>query len=184
MSGRLTNRFHLTTLLIAICISMAMGLAILSLVPASGYSGLVFPFLLVAAGAGPGFTLLNTAALAAVSPERSGQATGIMYMFRFGAGAIGVAAASALHDTLFHRQLLIRLSETPLSLAQQRLLEQPGAAEHIVQLDSGFATSQAEQVRQAFHESFQAAFRGILQLNLILPIGIGILVLLLMRKKN
>ena len=185
MAGRLTKRFQLTTLLIAICISMAMGLAILSLVPASyGYSGLVFPFLLVAAGAGPGFTLLNTAALDAVSPERSGQATGIMYMFRFGGGAIGVAAASALHDALFHRQLLIRLSETPLSFAQQRLLEQPGAAEHIVQLDSGFATNQAEQVRQAFHESFQAAFKGILQLNLILPIGIGILVLLLMRKKN
>ena len=183
MSGRLTRRFQLTPLLVATCISMALGLAILSLVPASyGYVGLVLPFLLVAAGAGPGFTLLNTAGLTAISSERSGQATGIIYMFRFGGGAIGVAAASALHNALFHKQLFFRLSETPLSVAQQKILEQPGAAEHIVQLDSGLVTSQAEQVRQAFHESFQATFSGILRLNVMLPVAIGILVVLLMRR--
>src|SRR5207249_7216022 len=70
----------------------------------------------------------DLAGLAAVSSERSGQATGIIYMFRFGGGAIGVATASALHDALFHKQLVFRLSETPLSFAQQKLLEQPGAA--------------------------------------------------------
>ena len=183
MSGRLTKRLPVTTLLIATCISMALGLAILSFVPASyGYGALVFPFLLVAAGAGPGFTLLNTAGLAAVPSERSGQATGIIYMFRFGGGAIGVAAASALHDALFHKQLVLRLSETPLSLAQQKLLEQPGAAERIGQFESGFVGSQAEQVRDAFHESFEAAFSGMLRLNVLLPIAIGVLVVLLMGK--
>src|SRR5205823_12696590 len=51
MSGRLTSRFPLRTLLIMSCIFLAAGLAILSLVPASyGYIGMVFPFLLVAAG--------------------------------------------------------------------------------------------------------------------------------------
>ena len=185
LSGRLTKSFQLTTLLIVTCISMALGLAILSFVPASyGYSGLVFPFLLVAAGAGPGFTLLNTAGLAAVSLERSGQATGIIYMFRFAGGAIGVAAASALHDALFHKQLVFRLSETPLSFAQQKLLEQPGAAERIGQLESGLVGSQAEQVRHAFHESFEAAFSGMLHLNVILPVAIGILVVLLMGNRK
>ena len=185
MSGRLTKRFELTTLLIAACISMALGLAILSFVPAAyGYAGLVFPFLLVAAGAGPGFTLLNTAGLAAVSSERSGQATGIIYMFRFGGGAIGVATASALHDALFHKQLVFRLCETPLSFAQQKLLEQPGAAERIGQLDSGLVGSQAEQVRYAFHESFGAAFSGMLRLNVMLPITIGILVVLLLGNRK
>src|SRR5438046_351549 len=120
--------FVLTSVVFAACISMALGLAILSFVPAAyGYAGVLCPFLLVAAAAGPGFTLLNTAGLAAVSSERSGQATGIIYMFRFGGGAIGVATASALHDALFHKQLVFRLSETPLSFAQQKLLEQPGA---------------------------------------------------------
>ena len=184
-SGRLTSRFKLTNLLIASCVSMAAGLAILSFVPASyGYRGMVLPFLLVAAGAGPGFTLLNTAGLAAVSSERSGQAAGIIYMFRFGGGTIGIAAASALHAALFHRRLVLGLAETPLSMTQQKLLEQPGAAERIGQLDSGLTADQAEQVRHAFHESFVAAFTGTLRLNVIFPIAIGVLVVLLMGRRN
>src|SRR5918996_2228622 len=119
MTGRLTSRFQLTNLLIISCVSMAAGLLILSFLPASyGYSGTVFPFLLVAAGAGPGFTLLNTAGLAAVPPERSGQAAGVMYMFRFGGGAIGNAFASAPYGAFFNSQLVARLSETPGSAAQ------------------------------------------------------------------
>jgi carbon starvation protein CstA len=145
---------------------------------------MVFPFLLVAAGAGPGFTLLNTAGLAAVSSERSGQAAGIIYMFRFGGGTIGIAAASALHAMLFHRQLVFRLAETPLSLTQQKLLEQPGAAERIGQIDSGLVANQAEQVRQAFHESFAAAFTGTLRLNVIFPIAICILLVPLMGRRK
>src|SRR5438876_11731642 len=98
MSGRLTSRFQLPKLVIVTCMSMALGLAILSLVPVSyGYSGMVIPFLLIAAGAGPGFTLLNTVGLTAVSAERFGQSTGVIYMFRFGGGPIGVAAAIVLH---------------------------------------------------------------------------------------
>src|SRR5262249_56361035 len=95
LAGLLQIRFLLMNLLITSCVSMALGLAALSFVPASyGYVGMVFPFLLVAAGAGPGFTLLNTAGLAAVPSERSGQAAGIIYMFRFGGGALGVAVAT------------------------------------------------------------------------------------------
>ena len=185
MSGRLTSRVPLATLLIISCVSLALGLAILSFVPASyGYIGMMLPFLLVAAGAGPGFTLLNTAGLAVIPPERTGQATGIIYMFRFAGGAIGVTAASALHSALFHRQLVSRLSETPLSFAQQKLLEQPGAAERIGQLDSGLVASQVEQVRRAFHESFVAAFTGTLRLNVILPLAIAILTMMLMGKKE
>lgn len=185
MSGRLTNRFPLPTLLITSCVFLASGLAILSFVPASyGYIGMVFPFLLVAAGVGPGFTLLNTVGLAAVSAERSGQATGMIYMFRFGGGAIGVTAASALHSAIFSRQLAFKLSETPLSLAQQKLLQQPGAAERISQLDAGVVASQVEQIRRAFHESFAAAFTGTLRLNVILPIAIAILALRLLGKKE
>ena len=185
MSGRLTKRFRLASLLIASCFSMALGLAILSFVPASyGYNGMVFPFLLVATGAGPGFTLLNTAGLAAVPAQRSGQATGMIYMFRFGGGAIGVAAASALHGALFQRHLIPRLSKASLSFAQQKLLEQPGAAERIGQIDSGLVASQVEQVRQAFHQSFTAAFTGTLRLNVIMPIAIAILAMMLLEKKD
>ena len=185
MSGRLTSRFPLTTLLIISCVSLASGLAILSFMPASyGYVGMVLPFLLIAAGVGPGFTLLNTAGLAAISAERSGQATGMIYMFRFAGGAIGVSAASALHSALFRRQLVFRLSETPLSFAQQRLLEQPGAAERITRIDSGLLASQVEQVRQAFYESFAAAFTGTLRLNVIVPIAIAILTMMLMMRKK
>jgi MFS family permease len=185
ISGRLTTRFPLATLLIMSCIFLAVGLAVLSWVPPSyGYLGMVFPFLLVAAGVGPGFTLLNTAGLAAIPSARSGQATGMIYMFRFAGGAIGVAAASALHSALFHRQLVFRLSETPLSLAQQKVLEQPGAAERIGQIDSGLVASQAEHVLQAFHESFVAAFSGTLRLNVIMPIAIAILAMMLLKKKE
>ena len=105
-------------------------------------------------------------------------------MFRFGGGIIGIAAASALHAALFHRQLVFRLAETPLSMTQQKLLEQPGAAERIGQIDSGLMANQAEQVRQAFHESFVAAFTGTLRLNVIFPIAIGILLVLLMGKRK
>jgi EmrB/QacA subfamily drug resistance transporter len=184
MAGRLTSRFPLTSLLIASCVSMALGLAILSFLPASyGYLGMLFPFLLVAAGAGPGFTLLNTAGLAAVPSERSGQATGIIYMFRFGGGAIGVAVASTLHGVFFHSQLVARLSETPLSVAQQKVLEQPGAIERLRQLESGLVASQMEQVRLAFHESFAAAFANTLRLNVILPIVIMVLVMMLIKRE-
>ena len=152
--------------------------------PSYGYVGMVFPFLLVAAGVGPGFTLLNTAGLAAIPSERSGQGTGMIYMFRFAGGAIGVAAASALHNAFFRRQLVFRLSETPLSFAQQKVLEQPGAAERIGQIDSGLVASQVEHVRQAFHESFVAAFSSTLRLNVILPIAIAILAMMLLKKKE
>ena len=184
MSGRLTKRFRLASLLMASCVSMTLGFAILSFVPASGYSGMILPFLLVAAGAGPGFTLLNTAGLAAVPAQRSGQATGMIYMFRFGGGAIGVAAASALHGALFQSHLVPKLAKTALSFAQQKLLEQPGASERIGQIDSGLAPSQVEQVRQAFHESFTAAFTGTLRLSIILPIAIAILTIMLLQKKE
>src|SRR4030095_15865114 len=185
MSGRLTSRIPLRTLLIMSCISLALGLATLSFVPASyGYIGMVLPFLLVAAGVGPGFTLLHTAGLDAISAERSGQATGLIYMFRFAGGAIGVAAASALHTAFFHRQLVFRLSGTPLSFAQQKLLEQPGAAERIGHIDSGLVASQVEQVLQAFHESFAAAFTRTLRLNVTLPIAIAILAMMLLEKKD
>src|SRR2546430_16496582 len=145
---------------------------------------MVIPFLLIAAGAGPGFTLITTVRLAAVSPERLGQATGMIYMFRFGGGAIGVAAASELHGAFFQRHLAFRLSETPLSFAQQKLLEQPGAAERIGNIDAGLIASQVEQVRQAFYESFVAAFTGTLRLNVILPIAIAILTMMLMMRKK
>jgi EmrB/QacA subfamily drug resistance transporter len=183
MSGRLTKRFPLPALLIMSCVFLAAGLAILSFVPASsGYVGMLLPFLLIAAGVGPGFTLLNTAGLAAISASRSGQATGMIYMFRFSGGAIGVAAASALHSAIFRRQLALRLSEAPLSLAQQKLLEQPDAAERISQLDRGMVAGQVEQIRQVFHESFVAAFTDTLRLNVILPIAIVILAMMLLRK--
>jgi DHA2 family methylenomycin A resistance protein-like MFS transporter len=185
MSGRLTGRFPLPTLLIMSCVSLASGLAILSFMPASyGYVGMVVPFLLIAAGVGPGFTLLNTAGLAAISAERSGQATGMIYMFRFAGGAIGVSAASALHSAIFRHQLVFRLSETPLAFAQQKLLEQPGAAERIRQIDSGLLASQVEQVRQAFYESFAAAFTGTLRLNVLVPIAMAILTMMLMIRKK
>jgi EmrB/QacA subfamily drug resistance transporter len=188
MSGRLAKRFELASILIVSCAFLTLGLAFLSFVPASyGYSGMVLPFLLIAAGAGPGFTLLNTAGLAAVPPERSGQASGMIYMFRLGGGAVGVAAASALHSALFQRHLVSGLSGVSLSFAQKKLLEQPGASERIGQIGSGLMPSQVEQVRHAFHESFVAAFSGTLRLCLILPIAIAILVILLMtggRRKN
>jgi len=185
MSGRLTKRFQMPTLLIVACVSMALGLSILSFVPVSyGYRGMVIPFLLIAAGAGPGFTLLNTLGLTAVSPERFGQASGMIYMFRFGGGAIGVAAASELHGAFFQRHLAFRLSETSLSFAQQKLLEQPGAVERIGNIDAGLVGSQVELVRQAFHESFAAAFTGTLRLNLIWPIAIAILVAIALRSKE
>jgi DHA2 family methylenomycin A resistance protein-like MFS transporter len=184
MAGRLTSQFPLTSLLIASCVSMALGLAILSFVASYGYLGMLFPCLLIAAGAGPGFTLLNTAGLAAVPSERSGQATGIIYMFRFGGGAIGVAVASTLHGVFFHSQLVARLSETPLSVAQQKVLEQPGAIERLRQLESGLVGSQIEQVRLAFHESFAAAFANTLRLNVILPIVIMVLVMMLIQKRS
>jgi MFS family permease len=182
MSGRLTSRVPLPSLLIASCVSMTLGLAILSFVASYGYRGMVFPFLLIAAGAGPGFTLLNTAGLAAVPSERSGQATGIIYMFRFGGGAIGVAVASTLHGVFFHSQLVARLSETPLSVVQQKVSEQPGAIERLKQLETGLVASQMEQVRLAFHESFAAAFANTLRLNVILPIVIMVLVMMLIKR--
>jgi hypothetical protein len=76
-----------------------------------------------------------------------------------------------------------RLSETPVSAAQQKLLEQPGAVERLKQLESGLIASQIEQVRMAFHESFAAAFANTLRLNVILPIAIAVLVIALMDDK-
>lgn len=180
LSGRLTRRFPLPTLLLASSCSMALGLAVLSFVPAaSGYFGMVIPLMLIAAGAGPGFTLLNAAGLAAVPPARSGQATGMIYMFRFGGGAIGVAVASALHSVLFRHHLVPRLAQSSLSFAQQRLLEQPGAAERLSQF--GLSPAQIEPIRQAFHDSFHAAFAGNLRLSVLMPIAIIGLVILLMK---
>ena len=169
---------------IASCVSMALELATLSFLPGSyGYIEMVFPFLLVAIGAGPGFTLLNTAGLAAVPQERSGQAAGIIYMFRFGGGAIGVAVAATLHGAFFHRELVTRLSETPVPAALRTVLEQPGAIQRLTQLENGLVASQIEQIRLAFHESFATAFADTLRLNMILPVVIAVIVIVLMKDK-
>jgi hypothetical protein len=71
-----------------------------------------------------------------------------------------------------------------LSFAQQKLLEQPSAADRIGAIDAGMITSQVELVRQAFHESFAAAFAGTLRLNLIWPIAIAILVAITLKSKD
>ena len=44
--------------------------------------------------------------------------------------------------------------------------------------------SQVEQIRQAFHESFVAAFTGTLRLNVILPIAIAILAMRLLGNRE
>src|ERR1043165_2772857 len=108
----------------------------------------------------------------------------MIYMFRFGGGAIGVAAASALHAALFRSHLVPRLAETSLSPAQQKLLEQPGAVERIGQIDSGLLASQVEQVREAFHQSFTAAFSGTLRLSMIMPIAIAVVVMMFLERKE
>ena len=51
-------------------------------------------------------------------------------------------------------------------------------------IDAGLITSQVELVRQAFHESFAAAFTDTLRLNLIWPIAIAILVAITLRSKE
>ena len=51
-------------------------------------------------------------------------------------------------------------------------------------IDAGLIGSQVELVRQAFHESFAAAFTGTLRLNLIWPIAIAILVAITLRSKE
>src|SRR3989440_8565713 len=105
MSGRLTSRFPLTTLLIISCVSLASGLAILSFMPASyGYVGMVLPFLLIAAGVGPGFTLLNTAGLAAISAERSGQLRGRSTWFRLPEARLGWSTAGHFTAPSFPNQ--------------------------------------------------------------------------------
>ena len=71
-----------------------------------------------------------------------------------------------------------------MSLAQQKILEQPSAAERIGQIDSGLGASQVEHVRQAFHESFVTAFSTTLRLNVIMPIAIAILAMMLLKKKE
>jgi EmrB/QacA subfamily drug resistance transporter len=187
MSGRLTRRLNVATILVVSCIFLAVGLALLSFVPPSdGYGGLVLPFLLIAAGAGPGFTLLNTAGLGAVPAERSGQASGMIYMFRLGGGAIGVSAASALHGAFFTKHLTFAVSQNSLhlSLVQQKLLEQPGASQRVQQIVSGLMPIQVEQVQRAFHDSFAAAFTGTIRLCIVFPIAIALLVLLLMRRER
>jgi len=57
----------------------------------------------------------------------------------------------------------------------------PTITDHI---DAGLIGSQVELVRQAFHESFAAAFTGTLRLNLIWPIAIAILVAIALRSKE
>ena len=90
---------------------------------------------------------------------------------------------TALHGGFFNSQLVTRLSETAVSAAQQKLLEQPGAVDRLKQLESGLMASQIEQIRLAFHESFAAAFANTLRLNVVLPIAIAVLVIVLMDHK-
>jgi hypothetical protein len=104
-------------------------------------------------------------------------------MFRFGGGAIGVVVASTLHGAFFQGELVTRLSETPLPSALRKILEQPGAIERLAHVESGLVTSQIEQIRLAFHESFAAAFADTLRLNVIFPIAIAVLVMVLLHGK-
>jgi hypothetical protein len=152
--------------------------------PASyGYIGMVLPFL-----------LLPLASVPDLLAEHSWPGCDFRGALRPGygndlhvsvcGGAIGVAAASALHSAIFRRQLVFRLSETPLSLAQQKLLEQPGAAERIRQIDSGWSRARWNKSVRHFTNRSSAAFTGTLRLNVIVPIAIAILTMMLMIRKE
>jgi len=136
MSGRLTKTvFQLAALLIVSCAFMVVGLAApfvhCQRLMVTGGDGVAVFLFISPPVPGPGLLSAKTQpASTRVPPERSGQATGMIYMFRFCGGAIGVAAASCASQRSLSRSFSsLDCPQPRLSIAQQKLMEQPGAAE-------------------------------------------------------
>jgi MFS family permease len=97
ISGRLADRLGPAT-------PMSVGLAVLAVSmfmfagidTATTYSGLVIPFILMGVGIALTMSPMSTAAMNAVSVQKSGVASGVLQMSRMVGASVGVAATGAI----------------------------------------------------------------------------------------
>jgi EmrB/QacA subfamily drug resistance transporter len=97
ISGRLADRLGPAT-------PMSAGLAILAvamfmfagITPSTTYSGLLIPFILMGIGIALVMSPMSTAAMNAVSVQKSGVASGVLQMSRMIGASVGVAATGAI----------------------------------------------------------------------------------------
>jgi EmrB/QacA subfamily drug resistance transporter len=100
MAGRLSDRFGPVW-------PMSVGLATLTLSmwlfsgiePSTTYSGLLVPFILMGSGIALVMSPMSTAAMNAVSVQKSGVASGVLQMSRMIGASVGVAATGAIFQS-------------------------------------------------------------------------------------
>jgi MFS family permease len=100
ISGRLADRLGPAT-------PMSAGLAILAvsmfmfagITPSTTYSGLLIPFILMGLGIALVMSPMSTAAMNAVSVQKSGVASGVLQMSRMVGASVGVAATGAIFQS-------------------------------------------------------------------------------------
>jgi EmrB/QacA subfamily drug resistance transporter len=119
LAGRLIARFGARALM---TLGMACGLAgllILTQITASSGYGLVLPgFLLFGIALGLVYAPMSSAAMAAMPPEKTGIASGVLAMDRVLAGAVGLALTGAIFQSLLtHHSFPVALGRSTWLLA-------------------------------------------------------------------
>src|SRR4051794_13128768 len=112
LAGRLIARFGARALMTAGMLSAVAGLVVLTRITDSSGYGLLLPgYLLFGVALGLVYAPMSSAAMAAMPPEKTGIASGVLAMDRVLAGALGLAVTGAVFQSLSGHQSF------PLALA-------------------------------------------------------------------
>ena len=130
IAGRVTDRIGPRPLIVAGLSLIAVALFVQTRIDVHSRYGLLLPaFIVMGIGIALVMSLISTAAMNAVPPEKSGVGSGILSMSRMVGATFGVAAIGALFQHLASNRLADDLAQTGISAVQrERIVDNLGLA--------------------------------------------------------
>ena len=176
ISGRLADRIGPRPLLATGLAMVAVALWLQSGIDIhSGYSDLLFPFMLMGAGIALTMSPMSTAAMNSVDTAKAGVASGILSMSRMVGGTFGVAAIGALFQSAARHRFDEALGNLAVSGAErERIVDNLGSGgQHIAN----------PQVAEAAKEAFVGALSSAMKLSAAVAAAGAVIAIVLIERK-
>ncbi|MCP2341908.1 MFS transporter [Actinomadura rupiterrae] len=153
LTGLLARRLSQRTLLVTTLLLVALGTALLALVPGgAGAGALAAPLLLIGSGFGISLAIMDGAAISSVEPDRAGMAAGVFNTARITGEVVAVAVLGALLTTLTRADLASRYGAGIASDATSRLLQGDMTPPRGTGGGPGYASAATHAYASALHD--------------------------------